>query len=362
MYYFSLYFPVFFPLFWILGNGTVISRAAIANDSMEMIKPQLTELKMRATKQQCSIKYIVVDNCCHSRGSIHQVFSEKDDNGSFITMIVQDVKHLINRPLEEVMKTHKLYASFVADLHGAVTNGGRKIKVISRNGEWSNVEAPLDSGQVIWDRLVSVVEEYRGALTKAGDSNCSLFLKGFEKEFQNQQYHWLNCVQEVYDHNGKHYYERRADMDFHLFRGTNRNEAWHRKLNSIYPVRCGERLGDACIDAVTVAHNLDHCQEISRSSFGGIDPSVFRLGSLPYLIRLISLQASDESILSSMTYSDMSLVRATPEKQKSAIGIRDSAEEQMGQDYDPLKIPLELHHISHLKIIENIVGIALVLP
>lgn len=230
---------------------------------------------MRATKQHCSIKYIVVDNCCHSRGSIHRVFSEKDDNGSFITMIVQDVKHLINLPLEEVMKTHKVYASFVADLHGAVTNGGRKIKVMSRNGDWSNVEAPLDSGQVIWDRLVSAVEEYRGALTNSGDSNCSLILKGFEKEFQNQQYHWLNCVQEVYDHNGKHYYEGRTDMDFHLFRGTNCNEAWHHKLNSIYPVRCGERLGDACIDAVTVAHNLDHCQEITRSSFGGIDPSVF---------------------------------------------------------------------------------------
>ncbi len=196
---------------------------------MEMIKPQLTELRMRTTKQQCSIKYIVVDNCCHSRGSIHQVFSEKDDNGSFITTVVKDVKLLINHPLEEVMKMHKLYASFVAELHGAVTNGGRKIKAMSRNGDWSNVEAHLDSGQVIWGRLVSVVEENKGALAKAGDNNGSLFLKDFVKEFQ-----------EVYDCNGKHYYEGRADMDFHLFRGTDCNEAWHHKLNSIYALQCGE--------------------------------------------------------------------------------------------------------------------------
>jgi hypothetical protein len=47
------------------------------------------------------------------------------------------------------MKTHKLYASFTADLHGAVTNSGKPIKVMSRKGQWANVLAALDEGVVI---------------------------------------------------------------------------------------------------------------------------------------------------------------------------------------------------------------------
>ncbi len=72
----------------------------------------------------------------------------------------------------------------------------------------------------------------KAALERQSQPHSVLFLKGFEKEFENQKYHWLNCVHEVYDENGKHYYEGRADMDFHLYRGTNCNEAWHRKLNA----------------------------------------------------------------------------------------------------------------------------------
>ena len=130
---------------FILGcEGTVLSRKAITNDSFEMIKPQLLELKMRAKKQDSCVRYVVVDNCCQSRGCIQDVFSDKTDDGQYKTSVVQDIKHLINRPLEMINKTHKLYASFVADFHGAVTDGGKKIKVKSRNGQWANVEAPLD--------------------------------------------------------------------------------------------------------------------------------------------------------------------------------------------------------------------------
>lgn len=113
------------------GDGTVISRATTTNDSLDMVKPQLIKLKLQAEKQGHVIKHFVVDNCCHSRNAIQQVFSDKDEQGCFITSVIQDIKHLINRPLEEIVKTHKLYASFVADLHGAVTDSGRKIKVMS---------------------------------------------------------------------------------------------------------------------------------------------------------------------------------------------------------------------------------------
>jgi hypothetical protein len=262
---------------------------------------------MQAMKQNSCVQYVVVDNCCQSWGSILAVFSDKTEDGEFITSVVQDVKHLINRPLEMINKTHKLYASFVADFHGAVTDSGKKVKVKSRNGEWANVDAPLDSSDVIWNRLQI-----------------------------EQKYHWFNCFKEIYDDEGKHYYESRADMDFHLYRGTNRNEAWHNKLNSIYPIRCGEHLGDACLDVLVVAHNLDRCTTITRSSFGGNNPAIFRIGNLPYLLRLMSLQGS-ERLDEVHDISDVYLARSTPEKEKVAIGIHMTADEQMRRDYGPLK-------------------------
>jgi len=52
---------------FIMGcNGTILSRKAITNDSLDMVRPQLLGLKLRALEQGCVIKYIVVDNCCQA--------------------------------------------------------------------------------------------------------------------------------------------------------------------------------------------------------------------------------------------------------------------------------------------------------
>jgi hypothetical protein len=47
-------------------NGTVLSQKVITNDSLDMVRPQLLGLKLRALEQGCVIKYIVVDNCCQA--------------------------------------------------------------------------------------------------------------------------------------------------------------------------------------------------------------------------------------------------------------------------------------------------------
>jgi hypothetical protein len=50
-------------------------------------------------------KYVVVDNCCQAQGTIQEVFSDKMTNGEYDTSVVKDVKHLIKRPPEEMVKT-----------------------------------------------------------------------------------------------------------------------------------------------------------------------------------------------------------------------------------------------------------------
>jgi hypothetical protein len=52
----------------------------------------------------------------------------------------------------------------------------------------------------------------------------------------------------------------------------------------------------------------------------------------------MTLKIFDESILSSMTYSDMCLARSSrADSRRTAIGIRNLANEQMAREYGPLK-------------------------
>lgn len=84
-------------------NRAVLSRI----HSLEMIRTQLKALKMRCQMQKSIVKNVVVEHCCQARGTIKQVFFDKTGDGNFVTSAVQDVKHLINHSLEEIVKTHK---------------------------------------------------------------------------------------------------------------------------------------------------------------------------------------------------------------------------------------------------------------
>ena len=71
------------------------------------------------------------------------------------------------------------------------------MKVKSQNGEWANDDAPLDSSDVIWNRLEIVVANYEKSLRNGGEGLSALFLKGFENDFNKQKHHLLNCIQEI---------------------------------------------------------------------------------------------------------------------------------------------------------------------
>ena len=102
-----------------------------------------------------------------------------------------------------------------------------------------------------------MVDDYKTALDREGHSHKDFFLKDFEATLKNQKYYRLNCVFEIYDENRKSYYEEtNTDEVFHLYRGTNRNESCHKRLNQIYPDRCSEALGDSFLDAFTLSYNL----------------------------------------------------------------------------------------------------------
>jgi hypothetical protein len=70
-------------------------------------------------------------------------------------------------------------------------------------------------------------------------------LKDFDHVLEIQKKHILECIQEFYltdETTGEnfHYYESLEDGDFKVFRGTNRNESLHKRINVILPERSSE--------------------------------------------------------------------------------------------------------------------------
>ena len=91
--------------------------------------------------------------------------------------------------------------------------------------------------------------------TNLGKHYHMLFLKDFGITLENQKYHILNCVHEVYDNDGNHYMET-TDGVFRLYRGTNKNESCHRRLNHLFPDQCVEKTFVSFLTAFKFAWNI----------------------------------------------------------------------------------------------------------
>ena len=65
-------------------------------------------------------------------------------------------------------------------------------------------------------------------------------------------------VIEAFDDEGRYCFEA-ADGHLYLYRGTNKNESIHRRLNAIHPEKCGQPLSDAVIVAFLVQWNFRRC-------------------------------------------------------------------------------------------------------
>jgi hypothetical protein len=301
------------------GSGMVINRMKVINDDHTRLRVQLDDLKKRANAQGVIIRTIISDDCCAMRPMINSIFNEKiEGTNTFATSSSGDAKHILNRALECVSKKHRLYSEFSKSYHACVVTGGTE-PVLSRNGNWYKVPVKLDSGEQMWKRFEDLIEKYKVLETANLVSEGPLFLKDFDDTHKRQKYHFENCLFDPVDDEGKWYYESNQDGVFHLYRGTNRNEALHRTCNNIYPVQCGEILGDAMIEAHLLGYNFSRGK--LPSDFGGVDPAVFRVGNLDYFDDILRVEGHGNSSSSSRcsstqfaSYNDMSLAIATDKR------------------------------------------------
>ena len=162
------------------GDGQIVSYAVGKDSRQNYVKKQLEELRDLCLKTNQSFpEHISFDDCCQNRKVVKAVFSklnrelipgetltpmgkkrkaynDNNDNnaeteGDDVVKIFRgiphcncDIKHIVNRMVENLRKSSPLYRELSKALHGAVV-GKEEIVVRSRSGEAYKLNSPLKS-------------------------------------------------------------------------------------------------------------------------------------------------------------------------------------------------------------------------
>ena len=198
----------------------------------------------------------------------------------------QDIKHIINRVVEQLSKKSEVYGDACRKLHAAVVGGDTS--VIDRAGQLRKVAKLLDHRDVIISRMLEWELQYKTI-------DPTLFLGDFDNTFKIQLHHFaLGCVDDITLTQGvpatpKNYLEM-TDGKFILLRGTNRDESMHRRMNGIWPDWCGEELADVIKTAFYfnwTAHRLCRpCSFDPRQQYSvNINPSLAPIKASSFIMK-----------------------------------------------------------------------------
>ena len=173
--------------FMLNATGEIVATSSAKGETKELIIQLLRSIKARCDKHGWPYPQVIfTDNAIAHEKSIKSVFPD--------IRVAQDLKHLINRPLEFISKSHPFSGDFSRSFHGAFTMSVEK-NVQSRNLNWYKVPGPLDSPEVIIKRVDSVISDYH-------KNYSDLFNKEFFKTWETQKEQIHKYVFEVYV-NGK---------------------------------------------------------------------------------------------------------------------------------------------------------------
>jgi hypothetical protein len=112
---------------------------------------------LKAIKAKCDRlgapypEYIVVDDAVASEKGIHEVFP--------LAIVVQDLKHLINRLVKEMRKSSPAYGGACEMLHGALSGG--QTTVLSRTGSLHKIPAELPTAEILVAQLDKCIRDIR---------------------------------------------------------------------------------------------------------------------------------------------------------------------------------------------------------
>lgn len=226
----------------------------------------------------------------------------------------QDIKHLADRLTETLVKQHPLYLPMAQDISACIANDGSTFHMLSRNGKWYKVPAPLDNGSPEDQKSAGVRRVFRleklfknkysadpglfknrkpvAASSRATTVDpVDTFTTEFEQVFEKQKFHLLNCMKESFiaitvvvagvEKTVQVHALEKEDGVFHLLRGTNINESFHHAINHFWPKRIdNDPLADALLAAKCLSWNLKRLNGMCRLAIKGIDPSCVRISNV----------------------------------------------------------------------------------
>jgi hypothetical protein len=278
------------------GNGQVAFVTPTTIENQERIVEGVKRILNKAKKQKKHPPQIVwLDNCCDHREVIQKAYEVEgfgakyarenklplDRKGKFPVVAV-DTKHLINRLLEQCNQKSTQYVDFSVDIHNAFCD---KTKVVL-NGIQTSIPNRLLPSATIWKNINNIIS----TVNINGDQLCNhvpLFKGDFKKTLENQHKHFqCGCVYDFptneLDENGNYpfdikdpsnnWYVKLNGGKYILRRGTNKNESYHKRLNAIFPEKCGEKLANCIFTCYAFQHAIQRECNIPILS-GGI--SVF---------------------------------------------------------------------------------------
>jgi hypothetical protein len=280
----------------IYGNGQVAFVTPTTIENQERIVEGVKRILNKAKKQKKHPPQIVwLDNCCDHREVIQKAYEVEgfgakyarenklplDRKGKFPVVAV-DTKHLINRLLEQCNQKSTQYVDFSVDIHNAFCD---KTKVVL-NGIQTSIPNRLLPSATIWKNINNIIS----TVNINGDQLCNhvpLFKGDFKKTLENQHKHFqCGCVYDFptneLDENGNYPFDIKDPSNnwyvklnvgkYILRRGTNKNESYHKRLNAIFPEKCGEKLANCIFTCYAFQHAIQRECNIPILS-GGI--SVF---------------------------------------------------------------------------------------
>ena len=231
------------------GDGQVCTYRRSVGETDEQIIELLREVKRKCDARGAPYpKYIFIDDANeHIERKIKEVFP--------LARVGQDAKHFVNRLVRTLNKEADQYTAFARALHGAVFLKPEQAR--RRDGKVGEVRGRVAS----FGHIKRTIENLRSTYGHFPDLFKKKVVDGRSEYLFDSQ--WTTCqsklrfIIEAYkDDEMNDYYFEAEDGHFYLYRGTNKNESIHRRLNAIFPEKCGVDLSNAVIMAFVCNWNF----------------------------------------------------------------------------------------------------------
>jgi hypothetical protein len=179
-------------------NGKIVSWQFTKGTSFQNVRTLLENIVKRCHTHGCTVKTVYVDNCCQWRNKIREVF------GSNVTVLL-DLFHAVQRITRKIPKRHPFYGACVEQL-----------RLVFRSSGDCGIERtkPTPSPTQLLQNVDSFISQWKDV----SHENRFVLTKECLEEFEKLKVHIMKgCLSQIPPGGG-----------------TNRNEAFHRYVNTFF--------------------------------------------------------------------------------------------------------------------------------